>query len=228
MSLATNPIQSNSAAVSSSSTPAVDGAKPVSASQQVIDNFFQTASTWTTIKDLTGNFQLYDSVEEAAKVSDQSSLPGYYEKMEELFKRIGFAKWAKEEPDECREFMLKFSCLKEMAQLVDSSMTDLEQWVETAARHKDASNKEKRKACIKNIIDHFKEHPEDINFQDENQVTPLHTAAGHGDKELVEILLGFNPNTELKNCFDQTPAMRARGFAGNEEIAELIEKHGRP
>lgn len=66
----------------------------------------------------------------------------------------------------------------------------------------------------------------DINKQDSAfKVSLLHTAAGIGSGRLVEIILKYNPDPFLKNCFDQTPAQRAREYVKNEALATRLENY---
>ena len=52
--------------------------------------------------------------------------------------------------------------------------------------------------------------------------TPLHYAATHGHKEIVELLIAKGANVNAKNKYGTTPL----DMANDREIADLLRKHG--
>jgi len=64
----------------------------------------------------------------------------------------------------------------------------------------------------------------DLNAYAENRLghTPLHRAARHGDKELVEFLIAQGANVNAKDCLGCT----ALGFAGLKDVAEILLAKG--
>lgn len=65
----------------------------------------------------------------------------------------------------------------------------------------------------------------DLNQSDFNKVTPLHTAASHGDIEVMKILLEYGASKELKDGLDRrTPAEWAT-LGGYSAAARLLEEH---
>jgi hypothetical protein len=80
-------------------------------------------------------------------------------------------------------------------------------------------------ALLKEIELNLTEHPDNIDSYADLKflVTPMHTAAGAGLFELVKVLMKFNPDLSLTNCFKQTPSERARVYAKRDDIADFID-----
>lgn len=63
-----------------------------------------------------------------------------------------------------------------------------------------------------------------INKQDSQcHVSLLHAAAGIGSFKLVDLFFRYGSNPYLRNCFEQTPAVRARFHADNAPLADHLE-----
>ena len=60
-----------------------------------------------------------------------------------------------------------------------------------------------------------------MNAKDENSWTPLHFAARHGHKEIVELLIAKGAEVNATNNFEDTPLDFADG-----EIADFLRIHG--
>ncbi len=71
------------------------------------------------------------------------------------------------------------------------------------------------------IRNYLKENPEQIDQQWMFNVTPLHESACSGLEKLTKLFLEFNPNTTLKNNFNETAAERAFTM-GYETLSEMI------
>ena len=64
-----------------------------------------------------------------------------------------------------------------------------------------------------------------MNAKTDNGVTPLHTSAGLGHKEIVELLIAKGADVNAKDADSKTPLDRAIMFR-IDEIADLLRKHG--
>jgi cytohesin len=65
----------------------------------------------------------------------------------------------------------------------------------------------------------------DVNAKDENSWTPLHFAARHGHKEIVELLIAKGADVNAKDNGDNTPLNRATA-RNHIETADLLRTHG--
>jgi hypothetical protein len=98
------------------------------------------------------------------------------------------------------------------------------------SRQGNIDNNPAAKLFFDNIFTLLEKKPNNININKQDpdfKVTALHNAAGLGSSRLVEIILKYNPNPFLENCFGETPAQRARGYARNEALAAHLEKYQR-
>ena len=65
----------------------------------------------------------------------------------------------------------------------------------------------------------------DVNVTDKFGDTPLHDAASHGHKEIVELLLNAGANMNSKGFEDQTP-LHLAALSGHTEVVELLIRAG--
>lgn len=68
----------------------------------------------------------------------------------------------------------------------------------------------------------------DINAQDQGQKwSALHFAARDNKKDIVSLLLGFNPKADLVDAFGNTPLWRAvMSFNGDVSVVSMLLKSG--
>jgi len=80
-------------------------------------------------------------------------------------------------------------------------------------------------AAWKGNIEAIKQHlaaGTDVDVKDDKHgLTPLHGAAIHGHKEIVELLIAKGAEVNAKTNDGETPLVYAKG-----EIANLLRKHG--
>jgi len=90
--------------------------------------------------------------------------------------------------------------------------------IHSAAAHRDAQRS--LKVC-RLLLD----HGADPNVKQAGGWTPLHQAAAHGRREVVELLLAHGAATEALSDDDRTPSQMAE-VKGHSEIQALIEASG--
>lgn len=64
-----------------------------------------------------------------------------------------------------------------------------------------------------------------VNFQSSGKMTPLHTAASQGRREMCEKLLAVKANVEAKNALGFTPLLSA-SINGHEGVVATLLKAG--
>lgn len=64
-----------------------------------------------------------------------------------------------------------------------------------------------------------------VNFQSSGKMTPLHTAASHGRREMCDKLLAVKANIEAKNALGFTPILSA-AMNGHEGVVATLLKSG--
>lgn len=64
-----------------------------------------------------------------------------------------------------------------------------------------------------------------VNFQSSGKMTPLHTAASQGRREMCEKLLALKANVEAKNALGFTPLLSA-SINGHEGVVATLLKAG--
>ena len=69
------------------------------------------------------------------------------------------------------------------------------------------------------------EHGADINVQDNNGWTPLHSASYDGALEVVRVLLEHGADVEVKKN-DRMTALQEAAGRGHEKVVELLREHG--
>jgi ankyrin repeat protein len=69
------------------------------------------------------------------------------------------------------------------------------------------------------------EHGADINAQDEDDWTPLHSASTRGALEVVRLLLEHGADVEVKDSFGKT-ALQEAAEEGEDKVVELLRRHG--
>jgi ankyrin repeat protein len=64
-----------------------------------------------------------------------------------------------------------------------------------------------------------------VNAQNSVKMTPMHIAAKQGEREIVELILGYHPNLALKDNRGWTPLTWAVN-AHRDEVAQLLRAAG--
>ena len=90
-------------------------------------------------------------------------------------------------------------------------------------------NEEIHEACSSGELQKVKlmleKNPALLNIEDKNQNTPLHIAAGAGNKETVEFLITKGANLHAKNNFGWIP-LHSASYNGQIEISNLLISKG--
>ena len=84
-----------------------------------------------------------------------------------------------------------------------------------------AAARDNEEIVLKNILDAWKNDPV-VNEPDEIGTTALHTAASHGNKACVEMLLAAGADKSIKNSYGQTPYAKTK----ETEIKALLKISG--
>src|SRR2546421_5314690 len=78
---------------------------------------------------------------------------------------------------------------------------------------------------IENVRELLDARPQLLNASDTDGNTPLHVAAGYGQKEMVALLLSHGANVNARRNNGATP-LHIAAHHGNAEIIELLAAHG--
>src|SRR5579872_3642057 len=78
-----------------------------------------------------------------------------------------------------------------------------------------------RDGNLARVTELLKDNPDLASSVDSNGVTPLHWAAGGGQKAVVALLLSFKADVNAKNPKNETPLHYA-AYGGDTDVAELL------
>jgi len=81
--------------------------------------------------------------------------------------------------------------------------------------------RDKAEAALRSLLEKWRDDPV-VNEPDEIGTTALHTAASHGNKACVEMLLSAGADKSIKNSYGQTPYAKTK----DSEIKSLLKISG--